>query len=127
MKDSLPNMDEVVRQEREEAIKALEALEHPNAHYMRKAKFIANAPTWLRNALEREKLLIEEREQTIIGIKEYEFWIKNIGIPAVDKVAERDKEIQALKDQNTVLKDKLDELESSLDICTRCEMTIIQE
>jgi hypothetical protein len=90
MKDSLPNMDEVVR-EGEEALKALEEA--------KKNDFVIPADH-LRKALERERLLIEEREQFIQTLA-----IKDDTIATIEKgyfyqlakVAEQDKEIQRYK------------------------------
>ena len=100
---------------------------------------------------EQVRLLIEEREQIIKerdeawkdvrGLsalldtreKQVQEWHQEVVSESLradiaqSKVAERDKEIQSLKDQNTILDDKLNELESSFDTCTRCSLTIVHK
>lgn len=66
----------------------------------------ANAPTWLRNALERERLLIEEREQ---GDQAYEE-CKNLCILLQKENAELDdnlKKLQKRLDRELELNEKL--------------------
>jgi hypothetical protein len=67
------------------------------------ARLIANAPTWLRNALERERLLIEERERSLI----YENELIEIIRKDRERIAEQDKEIQALQKEIAELKHRV--------------------
>jgi hypothetical protein len=127
-KSLLPNMDEVVA-EREKALKALEEVTpgpwithrlvngriavitdngdlkivYRDAN-LSDAVFAANAPEWLRNALERERLLIEEREQGKAEIEN----ARSLRDFAVKKSNELIEENRQLKIEKAALLDEAD-------------------